>query len=61
VLVAVLRGESSVKGEVVFEQTSEDSPTKVTYNISGMDPSSRRGFHVQYVSHTFNSTMNSMF
>lgn len=47
VLVAVLRGESNVKGEVVFEQRSEDTPTKITYNITGMDPSSKRGFHVQ--------------
>ena len=31
-----------------FEQTSEDAPTKITYNLSGMDPSSKRGFHVQY-------------
>ena len=46
--VAVLRGESRVTGEVQFEQTSEDSPTKITYNITGMDPSSKRGFHVQY-------------
>jgi hypothetical protein len=45
--VAVLRGESNVKGDVVLEQTSEDAPTKITYNITGMDPSSKRGFHVQ--------------
>jgi superoxide dismutase, Cu-Zn family len=47
-VVAVLRGESRVTGEVQFEQASEGSPTKITYNISGMDPSSKRGFHVQY-------------
>ena len=34
-------------GDVTFEQTSEDTPTKITYNVTGMDPSSKRGFHVQ--------------
>jgi superoxide dismutase, Cu-Zn family len=47
-IVAVLRGDSNVKGDVTFEQSSEDSLTKITYNITGMDPSSQRGFHVQY-------------
>ena len=46
-VVAVLRGESRVTGEVQFEQASEEAPVKVTYNITGMDPSSKRGFHVQ--------------
>jgi hypothetical protein len=46
-LVAVLRGESKVTGEVQFEQTSEDAPTKITYNLTGLDPSAKRGFHVQ--------------
>ena len=46
-VVAVLRGESKVTGEVQFEQTSEGSPTKITYNLVGLDPSSQRGFHVQ--------------
>lgn len=48
-VVAVLRGESKVTGEVQFEQTSEDAPTKITYNLTGLDPSSKRGFHVQYL------------
>jgi len=48
-VVAVLRGESKVTGEVQFEQTSEDAPTKITYNLVGLDPSSKRGFHVQYL------------
>ena len=47
VIVAVLRGESTVTGQVQFEQYSEDSPTIITYNITGMDPSSKRRFHVQ--------------
>ena len=47
-VVAVLRGESRVTGVVQFEQDSESSPTKVTYEITGMDPSANRGFHVQY-------------
>ena len=62
-VVAVLRGESRVTGEVQFEQTSEDSPTKITYNITGMDPSSKRGFHVQYSTprpHTTNRLVHSV-
>jgi hypothetical protein len=47
-IVAVLRGESSVSGVVQFEQTSESAPTKITYELAGLDPSSKRGFHVQY-------------
>jgi hypothetical protein len=59
--VAVLRGESSVTGVVQLEQHSESSPTKVTYKISGMDPSAKRGFHVQYTILVTNATNISAF
>ncbi|KAI9804409.1 MAG: hypothetical protein M1825_001308 [Sarcosagium campestre] len=52
--VAVLRGDSKVSGTVVFEQTSEDSPTTIEYNISGNDPNAKRGIHV----HQFGDNTN---
>lgn len=33
-------------GTVVFEQQSEQSPTTVTWDIEGHDPSAERGIHV---------------
>ena len=48
-------------GDVTFEQTSEDSPTKITYSITGMDPSSKRGFHVQYILPSDTSLIKSAF
>jgi superoxide dismutase, Cu-Zn family len=45
--VAVLRGDSAVTGTVEFEQTSESAPTKISYSLTGLDPSENRGFHVQ--------------
>ncbi|BFZ62278.1 Superoxide dismutase [Cu-Zn] [Saitoella coloradoensis] len=44
--VAVLRGDSNVKGTVTFEQPSESSPTTITWSITGNDPNALRGFHV---------------
>ncbi|KAK0513424.1 hypothetical protein JMJ35_004410 [Cladonia borealis] len=52
--VAVLRGESSVGGTVTFEQSSESSPTTITYDIHGSDPSAERGMHV----HQFGDNTN---
>lgn len=52
--VAVLRGDSSVGGTVTFEQTSESGPTKITYHITGNDPSAERGMHV----HQFGDNTN---
>ncbi|KAL8873436.1 MAG: hypothetical protein Q9198_007024 [Flavoplaca austrocitrina] len=40
--VAVLRGDSNVKGTVTFEQASEQSPTTISYDIQGNDPSAKR-------------------
>jgi Cu-Zn family superoxide dismutase len=44
--VAVVRGDSTVKGTVQFEQSSEDSPTTVSWDISGNDANAERGMHV---------------
>lgn len=53
-VVAVLRGDSNVKGTVTFEQESESSPTTITYDISGNDPNAERGMHV----HAFGDNTN---
>ncbi|KAL1958654.1 hypothetical protein VTO42DRAFT_3997 [Malbranchea cinnamomea] len=52
--VAVLRGDSNVRGTVTFEQESESSPTKISWNITGQDPNAKRGFHV----HQFGDNTN---
>jgi len=52
--VAVLRGDSQVKGTVTFEQDSEHSPTTITYDISGNDPNAERGMHI----HQFGDNTN---
>ena len=52
--VAVLRGDSNVKGTVTFEQSSESSPTTITYDITGHDPSAQRGMHI----HQFGDNTN---
>jgi len=44
--VAVVRGDSNVKGTVTFEQASESAPTTITWNITGNDPNAERGMHV---------------
>ncbi|KAF2841099.1 copper/zinc binding superoxide dismutase [Patellaria atrata CBS 101060] len=44
--VAVVRGDSNVKGTVTFEQESESSPTTVSWNISGHDANAERGWHI---------------
>ncbi|OCT54774.1 Superoxide dismutase [Cu-Zn] [Cladophialophora carrionii] len=53
-LVAVLRGDSKVTGNVTFEQSSESSPTTVTWDISGHDPNAERGMHI----HQFGDNTN---
>ncbi|KAI2474545.1 Superoxide dismutase [Pyrenophora tritici-repentis] len=35
--VAVLRGDSNVKGTVTFEQADENSQTTISWNITGND------------------------
>jgi len=52
--VAVVRGDSSVAGTVTFEQSSESSPTTITWKITGNDANAERGFHV----HTFGDNTN---
>jgi len=52
--VAVIRGDSSVKGTVTFEQASESDKTTITLNISGNDPNAERGIHV----HAFGDNTN---
>jgi len=52
--VAVLRGDSTVKGTVTFEQSSDSSPTTVSWNISGHDSNADRGMHV----HQFGDNTN---
>lgn len=53
-LVAVLRGDSNVKGTVTFEQASEDAPTTISWDISGHDANAERGMHV----HAFGDNTN---
>ncbi|KAK4502380.1 hypothetical protein PRZ48_005805 [Zasmidium cellare] len=52
--VAVLRGDSNVKGTVTFEQEAENSPTTITYDITGNDANAQRGMHV----HAFGDNTN---
>ncbi|KAF2202328.1 copper/zinc binding superoxide dismutase [Delitschia confertaspora ATCC 74209] len=52
--VAVLRGDSNVKGTVTFEQENESSQTKISWNITGNDPNAERGMHV----HAFGDNTN---
>ncbi|KAF3914845.1 hypothetical protein ABW20_dc0104399 [Dactylellina cionopaga] len=52
--VAVVRGDSNVTGTVTFEQSSESSPTTITWEISGNDPNAERGMHI----HTFGDNTN---
>jgi Cu-Zn family superoxide dismutase len=53
-LVAVLRGDSNVKGTVTFEQADESSNTTISWNISGNDANAERGMHV----HAFGDNTN---
>ncbi len=53
-VVAVLRGDSNVRGTVTFEQPSESAPTKITYDITGYDPNAKRGMHI----HQFGDNTN---
>jgi len=44
--VAILRGDSPVKGVITFEQESESAPVKISGEIFNMDASAERGFHI---------------
>src|SRR2546423_1103813 len=48
------RGDLKVSGIVTFDQTSESSPTTITYDISGNDSHAQRGMHV----HQFGDNTN---
>lgn len=52
--VAVIRGEGAISGTVTFEQTSENEPTKISWEISGNTPDALRGFHI----HEFGDNTN---
>ncbi|KAH9437141.1 Superoxide dismutase [Cu-Zn] [Pyricularia oryzae] len=56
--VAVLRPDPNatvqVSGHVIFEQESESSPTKVTWDFKGCDANAKRAFHI----HTFGDNTN---
>lgn len=47
--VVMLKGSSPVSGEVTFEQSTKDGPVTVSGTIQNLDPSSPRGFHIQWV------------
>jgi Cu-Zn family superoxide dismutase len=53
-IVAVIRGDSNIKGTVTFEQADENSQTTITWNISGHDANAERGMHV----HAFGDNTN---
>ena len=49
-----LRGDSKIGGTVTFEQADENSPTTVSWNITGHDANAERAFHV----HQFGDNTN---
>ena len=53
-IVAVLRGDSNVKGTVTFEQADESAPTTISWNITGHDANAERGMHI----HAFGDNTN---
>ncbi|KDQ09895.1 hypothetical protein BOTBODRAFT_36707 [Botryobasidium botryosum FD-172 SS1] len=56
--VANLRGDSSsVKGSIVFEQSSPTSPVHITGEITNLDPRSARGFHIHQYGDTSNGCL----
>jgi len=52
--VAQIRGDSKVTGTVTFEQSSETSPTTISWKITGHDANAERGMHV----HQFGDNTN---
>jgi len=45
--VVILSGDSGVSGRLTFHQETSDDPVHITGHVSGLDPNSLRGFHVQ--------------
>lgn len=54
ILVAIVRGDSSVQGTVTFEQASANDKLSVSWDIKGNDPNAERGFHI----HQFGDNTN---
>ncbi|SCU93022.1 LADA_0G00914g1_1 [Lachancea dasiensis] len=52
--VAVLRGDAGVSGIVHLEQTAENTPTTISYEITGFKGDSQQGFHI----HEFGDNTN---
>ncbi|KAF7589944.1 Superoxide dismutase [Cu-Zn] [Aspergillus hancockii] len=52
--VAVLRGDKGVSGTVTFEQADENTPTTISWNITGNTANAERAFHV----HQFGDNTN---
>ncbi|KAI0322351.1 superoxide dismutase [Amylostereum chailletii] len=44
--LAVISGDSSVSGTVIFEQSSKSGPVTIRGELTGLDPSAKRGFHI---------------
>ncbi|KAG8911580.1 Superoxide dismutase [Cu-Zn] [Tulasnella sp. 418] len=44
--IAVLSGDTSVKGTIIFEQASPGDLVRVTGHIENLDPNALRGFHI---------------
>lgn len=45
--VVVLKGDSAASGIVTFTQASSTAPVVITGQLTGLDASALRGFHVQ--------------
>ncbi|KAJ2919605.1 hypothetical protein MD484_g783, partial [Candolleomyces efflorescens] len=52
--VVVLRGTGTASGVVYFDQAGGRGPVKITGNLTGLDPSALRGFHVHAAGDTTN-------
>ena len=52
--VCVVRGDSTVTGTITFEQESELTPTKISWDITGHDANAKRGMHI----HAFGDNTN---
>jgi len=52
--VATVKGDKGIEGTVHFEQADENSPTTITWNITGNDANAKRGMHV----HQFGDNTN---
>jgi len=52
--IVVLKGDSPVTGTITFQQETKTGPVTITGEVKGLDPSSKRGFHV----HTYGDATN---